>query len=45
MQSAQERVNKELYKFDKPDGNEPKVIMIVGVNGAWKNHNHWKACN
>lgn len=36
MQTAQEKVNKELYKFDKPDGNGPKVIMIVGVNGAGK---------
>lgn len=36
MQSAQEKVNKDLYKFQKSDGIGPKVIMIVGVNGAGK---------
>ena len=35
MVSAQDKVNTELYKFDKPSDG-PKVIMIVGVNGAGK---------
>ncbi len=35
MNSAQERVNTELYKFDK-SFEGPKIIMIVGVNGAGK---------
>ena len=35
MIGAQEKVNTELYKFDK-SFEGPKVIMIVGVNGAGK---------
>jgi fused signal recognition particle receptor len=35
MESSQEKVNTELYKFQKSE-NGPKVIMIVGVNGAGK---------
>lgn len=35
MSSSQEKVNTELYKFNK-DFEGPKVIMIVGVNGAGK---------
>lgn len=35
MQSSQEKVNTELYRFDK-SFEGPKVIMIVGVNGAGK---------
>jgi len=35
MADSQEKVNTELYKFDK-SFQGPKVIMIVGVNGAGK---------
>ncbi len=35
MNSAQNKVNTELYKFDK-SFKGPKIIMIVGVNGAGK---------
>lgn len=35
MSSIQEKVNKDLYKFENKH-SEPKVIMIVGVNGAGK---------
>lgn len=37
MNSAQEKVNAELYDFDpSAEYRGPKVIMIVGVNGAGK---------
>jgi fused signal recognition particle receptor len=36
-----ENKNTDLDNFDTPADKKPFVLMVVGVNGAGKNYNHW----